>query len=119
MSHSRYQYVIDVGDAKGPGAFTSDTLEGETQLKGEINYDLAPQHQMILGTSAKLVDLDHQFASRGIDVYNNETGRVIRISIWTLTNKKELTKLMVICTTLFDHYQHWILNLDFALTTMP
>ena len=79
LSHSRYQYMIDVGDAKGGGAFTSDTLEGETQLKGEINYDLAPQHQMILGTSTKLANLDHQFTSRGIDVYNNETGRVIRI----------------------------------------
>ncbi|MBB17576.1 hypothetical protein CMK22_20100 [Candidatus Poribacteria bacterium] len=92
LAHSCYQYMIDVGDSKGAKAFTSDTLEGETQLKGEINYDLAPQHQVILGTSTKLVNLNHKFNSRGIDVYNNETGRVVQIGNLDIDQKERTYK---------------------------
>ena len=90
LSRSSYRYLFDGGDSVGSGAFTNDSWEGENQLKGEINYDLTSQHQLQFGASAKTAHLDYRYESRGIDLYNNETGQLMRFGRLDV-NEKEIT----------------------------
>ena len=99
LSHSAYQYLFDGGDATGGGAFTSDAWENLVQIKGDVNYDLTPQHQFQFGTSIKWINLDYQFTSRGIDLYNNETGKVMKFGRLDISRKETTYK-----TAAYLHY---------------
>ncbi len=93
LSHSGYRYLFDGGDDIGSGAFTNNSWESENQLKGEINYDLNSQNHLQFGTSIRTAHLYYQYESRGIDLYNNETGQLMRFGRLNIDEKETTYKL--------------------------
>ena len=54
---------------------------------------MTSQHQLQLGASAKTAHLDYRYESRGIDLYNNETGQLMRFGRLDVNEKGITYKL--------------------------